>query len=457
MDTEDMSQEFAGRRCKSAAEVLQIKRQERWTSLATKAALVVIGTCAVSNFHPKLLAGGEESTLQQQIVIACWIVVIGVSYFRRTILRVAWTAGASSAMAFYAFALLSAFWSNNPLANGGKAVALGIVIFGAYRLARTAPFDDVIDSLVHSMFIICAASILMALFVPDIGVVHDWQHAGQWSGVFASKQSLGMAGAMALFLSSYRLMGEQRSYYHVVVALAALASVVGSGSRGGGALAAAAVLLIYLTSRFTMFIRIVAFAPFVMSLLGAALIWRMTATGLDHLEIFGAELDFTQRTFIWQHALAHFKNAPWLGYGLNGFWTLKDVKDLFVERHTWFLDNYHDGYIAIVMETGAIGFGLFVLSYFLYGLQISWRIAGGGPPHPDVAVSLAYTCMIFFIDFTETYFLRSTNVMSTFLLLTLFITYAHRPSVLRSAADRAFAPPLDSGMRRRKNGRSSLI
>ncbi len=143
--------------------------------------------------------------------------------------------------------------------------------------------------------------------------------------------------------------------------------------------------------------------------------------------MFDTALDFTERTFIWQHALAHFSNAPWFGYGLNGFWGLKEVKDVFVEHHGWFLDNYHDGYIAIVMEMGVVGLALWIVAYFLYGLRILAQIARAGGLSRDIAFTLVFTCMIFFIDFTETYFLRSTNMLSTFLAINIFIAFA-RPA-----------------------------
>jgi O-antigen ligase len=414
---------------KFAAMAAQEARQNRWTAFVIKAALVLVGLCGNSNFNGKILPGGEESPVLQVVVIAAWIVIAGVSYLRRAILPMDWGAGVFASMAFYGFAMFSVGWSADPLTSANKAVAMAIAIFGAYRLSRTMPLDDVLEYLIHALFALCAASIMLALFVPDIGVVNDWQHAGQWNGIFISKQSLGLVGAMTLFLASHRLIGASRSLYHWIVALAAFACIIGSGSRGGGVLAVIALLFIYLTGKSMKFARILAFAPFVMSLLGAVLIFYMVSTGNAHIIVLGEEIDLTGRTFIWQHAAAYFRSAPWLGFGLNGFWTRKDVKDLFIERHGWFLDNYHDGYIAIAVETGAIGMTLFIASYLLYALRISRDTARVGALHPDTAFSLVYTCLVFFIDFTETYFLRSTNMVSTLLVLNVFIVYAHRPDL----------------------------
>jgi O-antigen ligase len=408
---------------------------KHWTALTIKAAVVFITFFSNGNFHDKIIPDPENSNLQQYIVIIMWIAIVCASYFRRTTLWIDPTAGLFTGLAPYALALVSISWSYNPAESVSKGIAMCVVIFGAYRLVKTLAFDEIVECIIHGLFLLNALSVLLSLFVPDIGVLSDWQHPGQWNGIFVSKQTLGICGALLLFFSSYRLLNPPRRIYHGLAAAAAIACVVGSGSRGGGALAAVAVACIYLTGVSVSFARTLAFGPFVMSLLGAALIFYFVETGNIYLLAFGAEIDFTERTFIWQYALSYFKNAPFLGYGLNGFWTLKDVKDLFLERHGWFLDNYHDGYIAILMETGAIGLCIFIVGYFLYALRISGEIGRNGALDRNIALSLVYTCLIFFIDFTETFFLRSTNITSTLLVMSIFITFS-RPRLASARQSR---------------------
>jgi exopolysaccharide production protein ExoQ len=395
-----------------------------WTALITKAAIILITFFSNGNFQDKIVPDSANSSLQQYIVVVMWIVIGVTSYFRRPILRIDLTAGFLANFALYALALVSISWSYNPVESVTKGAAMCFVIFGAYRLVKTIPFDEIVECIIHGLFLLNASSVFLALFVPDIGILANWQHAGQWNGIFFSKQTLGICGALLLFFSSYRLLNPPRRIYHGVAAAMALACVIGSESRGGGAVAVLAVACIYLTGASMRFARILAFFPFVASLFGAALIVYFVRTGNLYLTIFDTDIDFTERTFIWQYALSHFKNAPLLGYGLNGFWTLKDVKDVFVEQHGWFLDNYHDGYIAIVMETGVIGFCIFVAGYFLYGLRIVREIRDRGALDRNVALTLVYCCLIFFIDFTETFFLRSTNITSSLLTICIFIAFS---------------------------------
>ncbi|MGA8170186.1 MAG: O-antigen ligase family protein [Methylocystis sp.] len=378
------------------------------------------------NFHEKIIPDSENSNLQQYLVIAMWLAIAGVSYFRATVLRIAPTAGFYLSLAPYALAVVSTSWSENPAASMSKGAALVIVTFSAYRLVRTMAMDDIVECVIHGLFLLNALSIVLSLFVPDIGILTDWQHAGQWNGIFGSKQTLGICGALLLFFSSYRLIDPPRKPYHYLAAASAFACVVGSGSRGGGALAAVAVSCIYLTGVSARFAKILAFGPFALGLIASALIVYFLQTGNKYLYVFGTEVDFTERTFIWQHALSYFKSAPLLGYGLNGFWTLKGVEDTFRAQYGWFLDNYHDGYIGVLMETGVIGLSIFISGYLIYGFRILTRIREAGSLNRDVGLTLVYTCLICFIDLTETFFLRSTNIVSTMLVMSIFICFARR-------------------------------
>ena len=424
--------------------------ENAWTTPLIKTTVVCIAFFADGNFHEKIMPGGEESNLQQYIILTLWLLIALVSYFRRAALRIEASAGLGVGLAFYALAVISIAWSGNFAASLPKGAAMAIVLFCAWRLTRSLAFDDIVEGYLLGLFGLCATAIVVAIAAPDIGVLKTWQHAGQWNGIFVTKQTLGIGGALLLFFSSYRLLDASRRPWHYAAAAVALVCVIASGSRGGGALAAVSVVCVYLTRQSTRFARGLAFAPFVMILLGIALTAYFVATGNKYLVLFDAELDFTERSFIWQHALRFYPSAPWFGHGLNGFWTLKDVKDIFVAQHGWFLDDYHDGYIAIVMETGAIGMGVFACGYLLYALRLLAIIRRGGALDRDTGVMLVHTCLVFFMDFTETVFMRSTNITSTFLAMGLFVAYGRRPRPAPEDVSRTRPLPARAGGRDRR-------
>ena len=185
-----------------------------------------------------------------------------------------------------------------------------------------------------------------------------------------------------------------------------------------------------------------------MCLVCVALIAYFVETGNARLLLFGEALDFTERTFIWQHALSYYSAAPWLGVGINGFWTQPDVKALFIEHHRWFLNDYHNGYIGIAMETGAIGYALFSLSYLFYALDIGRSLRRGAALADEAGIALLYTCLMFFIDFTELVFMRSTNIAATMIAMCFFMAYARAPRFAGDSPREAAAQPRLPGWRR---------
>jgi len=175
-----------------------------WTTPAIFFSLIVISIFSNGNLHPRVLPVSEDSNLQQYIGVGLWAVVIVVSYFRRVLIRLAPQPGLLLALGIYAIAVASPLWSTNFMASLPKAAALAIVAFGAYRLTRTFDLDAIIDAVLFGQFFLCVASIAVALLIPDIGVLKTWQHAGQWNGIFYTKQNLGVLAAVFLFFSWWR-------------------------------------------------------------------------------------------------------------------------------------------------------------------------------------------------------------------------------------------------------------
>ncbi len=118
-------------------------------------------------------------------------------------------------------------------------------------------------------------------------------------------------------------------------------------------------------------------------------------------------------TFIWQFALGMWRDRPLLGYGLNGFWTNPDIYYSYFRLHGWVLDNYHDGYVAIIMETGIVGLTLFTITALKLTSRLHYLLAvTPRGQRLSVEMTIVFMVMFFTINLTETYFLRSTNFLS---------------------------------------------
>ncbi len=405
------------------AETMRARMEARATFLI-RLSLVLIVFVLNGDFHPDITPGGEGSNFQQYLGLLFWMLVITSSFFVTPRLEIEWSAGLYVILAFFGLAMASAFWSENIQTSLLKSTAQLLVLIGAWRLTLTFPWQDITACMQMGLFAICFLSAGMAIFFPSIGVLSDYMHGGQWSGLFSSKQSLGICAAMLLFFSTFRLMhGASSPYSWISIALSVLC-LLASGSRGGGALAVAAIGAIYFMRKWRALARALAFAPLIMGFAGAGVIAYLLYTQNRYLVVFGASLDFTERTYIWQHALKFFWDFPWLGAGINGFWTRGVVKDLFLERYSWFLDNYHSGYIAILTETGLVGYLLFLLAYFSFAFRIRDIIDKSLLPQSQMAFCVAYSFLLFVINFTETYFLRSTNILATQSIMILALAFA---------------------------------
>ncbi|QPF86138.1 O-antigen ligase family protein [Bradyrhizobium genosp. L] len=363
--------------------------------------------------------------VQQMVALLMWGVLIYASLFIRPRLRLAFNLDTLSIVAFYGFATISVFWANMSAEAFMKAAALAMTTLGAFCLITRVSIDDIVKSTSHGLFILAAASALCAVLFPDIGVDQSWMHKGQWQGVYESKQTLGFVGAYLMFFACYRKITGQGWLSFLVMFLLASACVLLSGSRGAGALALVACALVLTSLWSVRCMQIYAVLPCVMCVAAALLISYFYVTGYDSIHVGDATIDFTERTFIWQYAIGHFDDAPLLGFGINGFWTNPAIYDYFEQNHGWVLDNYHNGYIAVLIETGFLGYLLFTTSIVLLSYKVLHLIAAQAIDRLHCALIIAFVFLNCQTNFTETTFLRST--MFTSVLFVAFFLAICRP------------------------------
>jgi exopolysaccharide production protein ExoQ len=79
------------------------------------------------------------------------------------------------------------------------------------------------------------------------------------------------------------------------------------------------------------------------------------------LALFG-DVTFTGRTDIWDFAWRHIHERPLFGYGFNGFWGIGDESPALASGDELIASilQAHNGYLDILIETGLVGFALFM-------------------------------------------------------------------------------------------------
>lgn len=384
------------------------------------AGVFLITLFASGPFASGLTGSAGSDVVQQAVVEVVWVAILASSLPVLRLDRWDWDRRIVVVVAFVFWAVLSSTWAGaSSLVKGG---VLAVNVAAVFLLAHTQRFEEVVDATVAALFVICAASLVLVVVAPDVAVVDDWQHSGQWSGAFDNKQTLGINSAFLLYLAAMRTGASRRPVavaYHLAVMAAAIACIVGAGSRGGGVLAVLAVGL-GLSSRHARGIeRLSALIPLLTLAISTAMIVMLRVSDRDFLSVGDWDVDFTERTKIWKHAIDYLGGGTlWFGSGLNGFWSRKDVADAFLGGHEWFLDNYHNGFLAILGDCGLVGAVLFVVLTALFPVVT----AGEEDLHrrSEVTLILGFLALFYVIDMSETYFLRSTN---TFSILYFFFVF----------------------------------
>jgi exopolysaccharide production protein ExoQ len=433
---------------RQTAEIIVPRTANNLATWAIRATFLAIILLSFANFIGSINETLTQGLpyLQQILGLIFWILVLYASCFVPPVLRVGRTSDMVAAFVFFSFAVLSVAWSNHSSDSVMKFVALLITTIGVSRLACRMSLDAIMGCTIIGLFILTVMSLVVVLLFPDIGVATGWMQEGLWQGVFDSKQSLGLSGALLTFLACHNALRRGGMLQFLVLFGLGATCVIGSGSKGGGVLALAAIVSCYLSRRSPRFQTLLAFGPFAMTIAASALMAYIVSTGHDYLPWFDDQLNFTNRTQIWEYALRHLSDRALFGFGLNGFWTTPQFYFGFLHEHDWVLDNYHSGYVAILMETGVIGMTLFALCVLLFGFRMSWLRKNRLIPPADYDLIVGYANIMFLINFSETLFLRSTD-FSEALLVAFFIASAGArleasqpwPEPSRTAQRRQFA------------------
>ena len=386
----------------------------------TLAILFLQALVSVETFNPALSGLTQDEAVRQngdlrpQIAsLALWLLVILLSHVPRATRFPLHLKAMALPAAYLAWSASSFVWSNDPGGAMPKAVALGVTTYAAWRLATLLTVKEVFDCTYAALAVLLVASAGLALAVPEVGIVQrEWQHIGNWQGMFASKQGLGMVSAVFTGIVLLRL-ADRRTLLDAALFVVGAACLVGSESRGAGVMAAVAVACLIVARLYRRATIIVTGAMAAVLLVAALNIAYFAATGNNAIDAFGAEINVTGRTFIWQYSIGLWSGRPWLGFGLNGFWTDPAIYDGFLRSHGWVLDNFHDGYIGVLVETGLIGFGL-LLALCAKLVATVHRLLLTTPKSGRLSLEMAtmFLVMFFTINLTETYLSRSTNFLA---------------------------------------------
>jgi O-antigen ligase len=154
------------------------------------------------------------------------------------------------------------------------------------------------------------------------------------------------------------------------------------------------------------------------------------------LVALGKDPTMTGRTDIWK-VLLSFAGNPWFGTGYESFWTGDRLYQIQEIRH---IDEAHNGYLEIYLNTGLVGLSLF--SIFLFSAYRRCReVVRLRPEYGRFAMAFFFTGMLY--NCAEAAFKGLCILFFVFLTIGLRLPETNDERVVYGA--RAHAPALPAG------------
>jgi O-antigen ligase len=282
-----------------------------------------------------------------------------------------------SSFLFLCIVVASPLWGNLGYRNALVPVATSVCMF-LYTcfIADRLSLADLSRMLVWSLTILLAASIVVSVFLPRYGIDSgglDPSNAGAWQGVFAQKNMLGtavaIATAAALGLKPHDSL--DRVWRWSLFVLIAICAVKSQSRETWVAIAFLLVFSIMMRTLRTLEPRsrlpIIVFAISAIVLAGVLVYLNLDAV----LHLMGRDRTATGRTEIWAASWGVFLKRPWFGYGLYGLWHTRDAWDVVV-RVGWDVTSAHNNYLDLLLCYGIVGFIVYmpiILASLLYMLR----------------------------------------------------------------------------------------
>jgi O-antigen ligase len=274
----------------------------------------------------------------------------------------------------------------NYAATLGLAISLAGVTISAIYIGARYSFRQTQSMLVFLIATLAIGSIFVIIFAPETGIHQSYKVEGvaniegAWRGLLPHKNRLGalMVLGNILFLvrlSSFRM--DEKIIRWANLAFFGLTLVLSIFSRSATAWLVLAVVygLVFLAWLiYRMRLRLqprhwIAFSAFAAALV--VLVWFLR----DKIfPLVGRSETFSGRMNLWRYLFENFGfQHIWSGYGFGVFWnTYHDAVSAMLK--SWMPDNAHSGYFDIILNTGLIGFALFMI-FLAFAIVRSIRLA----------------------------------------------------------------------------------
>lgn len=261
----------------------------------------------------------------------------------------------SSLLAYVAFSALSVTWAYSPdLAFSRlivQALALVVILLPSARRGYTKTAIPGVYPCLVAAIVVSAGFVLTT---PPSPIGHP--------GYFTHKQELGLLAAIGIITSGYELLqGGWRRVVAVITMGVAFWLVVESESKSALAFAVFslgcswAILLVCKWTRLTPAI-----------IVGTVVIASMfISQPIERLgfRMYG-DASLTGRTGIWAYIDYQISHRPWFGWGFHSYYFVPNSPHANAPGYVREMPSSHSGYMELKLETGRIGYWLFLISIY---------------------------------------------------------------------------------------------
>jgi exopolysaccharide production protein ExoQ len=328
----------------------------------------------VSNLGRTTVATAAGTAQHNPLNTALYLIVLAGSFAlllfrRREIVPV--LSSSKMVWIFMAWAVASVAWSLDPdLAVRRLILFFAPVLVALYAAARFDP-ATAIKLAGWGYFWVIVASAIVALLLPDVGVMKDSPEAlkwanlaegeklgGHWSGILGHKNVLGFATLANTQIFAWRWYVEkEKRWLHGAIVLFGIVVAYKTHSATSAlliALTLAAYVFIHVSHKAARLRALIVFAAVVI----AAAATMMAISMPDQFTaLVGKDATLTGRVPIWVVLLNHtIPNSPVFGYGFNTYFILNNPDYLrLVEIVGWPAPHAHNGYLNLAVELGLPG------------------------------------------------------------------------------------------------------
>jgi exopolysaccharide production protein ExoQ len=334
--------------------------------------LSIIGSRFISTWLGSQSEDVLEGSPLDRMVFLVLIVAAFIVLFKR---RVDWGAIIRNNKLLFGYLLylgISVLWSDYSFTSFKRwTKELGSVAMVLVILSESNPLEAIKAVLARTSYLLIPLSVLLIKYYPDLGRYYDrWTYQPSFCGVTTDKNLLGMAlfvcGVFLFWSFLERGSGKRRGVGRktetaIHLLLLAMTAWLLSKAHSSTALACTVLSASLLLALKNPTIRGQGKRLAIYGVVATLLLLVLNETfnlGEFVVTALGRDMTFTGRTEIWKAVLAENTDVLF-GVGCDSFW-LGDRSEHLSAKYYFHLNEAHNGYLEVYLNTGLVGLTLLV-------------------------------------------------------------------------------------------------